>query len=111
MPTRPLWGGDGHHLCDAAGHAPGTYLFWRHFFFLGAVSLLTICFWPVMEKSQKEQPFSAAPFFSFCATHRGLWGFERMVGPALPEMLTHFGLFSAFGGSHQGTFIQRIIFL
>lgn len=97
-PTRPCGVGDGHHLCDAAGHAPGTYLFWRHFFSWCSVladDLLLACHG---EKAKRSSPFLRHPFFFLRNAPRGFWGFERMVGPALPEMLTHFGLFSAFWG-------------
>ena len=71
-------------------------------FFLGAVSLLTICFWPVMEKKPKGAAlFCGTLFFFLRNAPRGFWGFERMVGPALPEMLIPwwglFGFAAALG--------------
>ena len=78
---------------------PQEPIYFGVIFFLGAVSLLTICFWPVMEKKPKGAAlFCGTLFFFLRNAPRGFWGFERMVGPALPEMLTHFGLFSAFWG-------------
>lgn len=78
---------------------PQEPIYFGVIFFLGAVSLLTICFWPVMEKKPKGAAlFCGTLFFFLRNAPQGFWGFERMVGPALPEMLTHFGLFSAFWG-------------
>lgn len=78
---------------------PQEPIYFGVIFFLGAVSLLAICFWPVMEKKPKGAAlFCGTLFFFLRNAPRGFWGFERMVGPALPEMLTHFGLFSAFWG-------------
>ena len=91
---------------------PQEPIYFGVIFFLGAVSLLTIASGLSWRKSQKEQPFSAAPFFSFCATHRGAFGALNGWWGRPYRRCSPISVFSVlFGGSHQGTFIQRIIFL
>ena len=81
---------------QAMPHEP---IYFGVLFFLGAASLLTLCLWPVMEKKPRGAAiFCGALFFFLRNAPQGSWGFERMVGPALPTALTRFGLFSAFWG-------------
>jgi hypothetical protein len=54
---------------------PQEPIYFGVIFFLGAVSLLTICFWPVMEKKAKRSsPFLRHPFFLFAQRTAGLLG-------------------------------------
>jgi len=85
---------------QAMPHEP---IYFGVLFFLGTASLLTLCLWPVMEKKPKGAAiFCSALFFFLRNAPRGRWGFEWIVGPALPAALTRFGLFSAFWGFTKG---------